>query len=77
MVTSHTQPQRGCGQGRAVRGNAKDTKDDFTECDGLVQPRMELTLRCAPINSILWGLGVIVRLLVTKSWGLQCRSRML
>jgi hypothetical protein len=25
--------------------------------DGTIQPRMELTLRCAPVNSILWWLG--------------------
>ena len=38
-------------------GKVKGRQDDFTNFDGLVQPRMELTLRCAPVNSILWGLG--------------------
>ena len=38
-------------------GKAKGRQDNFTNFDGLVQPRMELTLRCAPVNSILWGLG--------------------
>jgi len=39
---------------------AKGRRDDFGNFDGLVQQRIEMTLRCAPVISILWWLGFIV-----------------
>jgi hypothetical protein len=39
-------------------GKAKGRSDRFRNFDGLVQQRMDLTLRFAPVNSILWWLGV-------------------
>jgi len=41
---------------------AKGRRDDFGNFDGLVQQRIEMTLRCAPVISILWWLGSMVNL---------------
>ena len=35
-------------------GKAKGRRDRFSNFDGLVQPRIEMTLRCAPVISILF-----------------------
>ena len=48
------------GRVRETGPKAKGRRDDFRTFDGLVQPRMELTLRCAPVNSILWILGHVI-----------------
>ena len=42
-------------------GKAKVRRDSFSDFDGLVQQRIEMTLRCAPVISILWGLGIVIR----------------
>ena len=36
---------------------AKGSRDDFSNFDGLVHQRIGMTLRCAPVISILWWLG--------------------
>jgi hypothetical protein len=45
------------------RGKKQKAGDHFSHFDGRVQPRMDLTLRCAPVNAILWWLGHMVEIL--------------
>jgi hypothetical protein len=39
------------------RGKSKRQEDGFKTFDGRVQHGMDLTLRCAPVVSILWGVS--------------------
>jgi hypothetical protein len=39
---------------------AKGKRVVFRTFDGLVQHRIESALRCAPANSILWRLGIVI-----------------
>ena len=54
------QPTQGTG------AKAKGRSGGFSNFGGLVQPRMEMTLRCAPVISILCRLGIMV-IVICKS----------
>jgi hypothetical protein len=43
---------------QGTTAKAKGRSDGFSNFDGLVQHRIEMTLRCAPVISILWSLGI-------------------
>ena len=57
-VTGPTGNRAGLGFRLGWAGKTKGKEDNFRKTSGLVQPRIEMTLRCAPVISILWGLGM-------------------
>ena len=51
----------GSGFSQKMEAKAKGKSDNFSNFDGLVQQRIGLTLRCAPVDSILWWLGGVIK----------------